>query len=170
MSGPIGLRPGLEKTAKTPKTGRPERLFEKIHLLTDAHGNLLSATVKAGQQGEAPEFLNVMADADPSFSRKKQRPKAVAGDKAYSTHAIQTWLRSHQGIWDVIPRCSNERRTTRSAKQAYRQWNVAERLISKLKEYRRTATRYEKTKARYLAIIKDHHISAPRQSSLIHRI
>ncbi len=125
----------------------------KIHILTDATGILLSVTATAGQKGEAPEFPNVMDKTELSLVRKAQRPKAVAGDKAYSTHAIRDWLRNH-GIKDVIPRRSNERRTTRFAKQIYRKRNIVERVIGRLKECRRIATRYDKTKEHYLAMIK----------------
>jgi len=121
--------------------------------LTDANGILLSVTATAGQKGEAPEFPNVMDKTELSLVRKVKRPKAVAGDKAYSTHAIRDWLRNH-GVKDVIPRRSNERRTTRFAKQAYRKRNIMERVIGRLKECRRIATRYAKTKEHYVAMIK----------------
>lgn len=154
-----GARKDAENPEK-PALGRSRGGYTtKMHVLTDAAGILLSVTVTAGQKHEAPEFPNVMRNADLSLRPKKQRPTALAGDKAYSTHAIRNWLRDF-GIKDVIPQKSNECRTTRFAKKTYRRRNIVERVIGKLKECRRIATRYEKTKEHYLAMIK---IAAIRQ-------
>lgn len=148
-----GARKDTENPEK-PALGRSRGGYStKIHVLTDATGILLSVTVTAGQKHEAPEFPNVMENADLSLRPKKHRPTAVAGDKAYSTKAIRDWLK-HFGIKDVIPKKSNQRRSTRFAKKVYRRRNIVERVIGKLKECRRIATRYEKTKEHYLAMIK----------------
>lgn len=125
----------------------------KIHVVCEGKGIPLGVTLTSGEKGEAPEFQNAMTSTPIGLHRKSKRPKAVAGDKAYSSKAIRSWLRS-RGIKDVIPRRSNERRTTRFAKQLYKQRNVVERLIGRLKDFRRIATRYDKTKESYLAMIK----------------
>ena len=43
--------------------------------------------------------------------------------------------------------------TPRFAKNLYRQRNIVERVIGRLKEFRRIATRYDKNKENYLAMI-----------------
>jgi transposase len=53
----------------------------------------------------------------------------------------------------VIPRKSNERRASRCDRAAYRERNRVERLINRLKQFRRVATRYEKLAASYLAMV-----------------
>jgi len=53
----------------------------------------------------------------------------------------------------VIPTKANERRQPDFDREAYRQRNIIERLINRLKNFRRIATRYEKRAANYLAMI-----------------
>ncbi len=48
---------------------------------------------------------------------------------------------------------SNQRRQPCFDREAYRQRNRIERLINRLKQFRRIATRYEKRGANYLAMV-----------------
>ena len=52
----------------------------------------------------------------------------------------------------MIPRQKRERRT-RFDTAAYRQRNLVERLVNRLKGFRRIATRYEKRAAHYLGMV-----------------
>ena len=79
------------------------------------------------------------------------RPDRVAGDKGYSSRKIRRYLR-RRGIGVVIARQKRERRV-RFDKAAYRKRNVVERLINRLKQFRRIATRYEKRAVNYLAML-----------------
>jgi transposase len=58
-----------------------------------------------------------------------------------------------RGIGAVIPTKENEQRQPDFDREAYRQRNRIERLINRLKQFRRIATRYEKRAANYLAMI-----------------
>jgi transposase len=84
--------------------------------------------------------------------RPRIRPDRVVGDKGYSSEKVRTYLRG-RGIGMVIARQENERRVGRFDKAAYRQRNVVERLINRLKQFRRVATRYEKRAANYQAML-----------------
>lgn len=84
--------------------------------------------------------------------RPRLKPARVAGDKAYSSGAIRVALR-RRGIQPVIPTRSNERREPNFDREAYRQRNRVERLINKLKQFRRIATRYEKRAVNYIAMV-----------------
>lgn len=53
----------------------------------------------------------------------------------------------------MIPTKSNERRNSRFERTAYRHRNRVERLINRLKQSRRIATRYEKRAVNYHAIV-----------------
>jgi transposase len=53
----------------------------------------------------------------------------------------------------VIPTKANERRQPDFDHEAYRQRNIIERLINRLKNFRRISTRYEKCAPKYLAMI-----------------
>jgi len=74
------------------------------------------------------------------------------GDKGYSSQTVRQSLR-RWGIGAVIPRKVNERRASRFDKTAYRERNRIERLINRLKQCRRIATRYEKRAANYHAML-----------------
>ena len=84
--------------------------------------------------------------------RPRLRPAKLVGDKAYSSRSIRLALR-RRGIIPVIPTKANERRQPDFDREAYRQRNIVERLINRLKNFRRIATRYEKRAANYLAMI-----------------
>jgi transposase len=100
----------------------------------------------------APSVRNAAAEPDPSRAgRPRQRPAALAGDKAYSFPRLRRWLRARH-VRPVIPerRDQQDRRQHRPGRRpefdraAYRQRNVIERAVGWLKERRRIATRYEK--------------------------
>lgn len=81
----------------------------------------------------------------------------VAGDKAYDSDSIRKDLRS-RGSEPVIPhRKRPDGSYPPSAagfdKGVYRRRNVVERLINRLKEFRRIATRYDKLLESFKAFI-----------------
>jgi transposase len=53
----------------------------------------------------------------------------------------------------VIPTRSKQRRARHFDRRSYRKRNRGERLINRLKQYRRVAMRYEKRAANYLAML-----------------
>lgn len=74
------------------------------------------------------------------------------GDKAYSSQNIRKLLRP-KGTTPVIPKRSNQKRRSRFNRGLYRERNRVERLINRLKQYRRIATRYEKYAVNYLTML-----------------
>jgi transposase len=78
----------------------------------------------------------------PCRGRPRLRPATMVGDKAYSSRSIRLALRK-RGITPVIPTKVNERRQPDFDHEAYRQRNIIERLINRLKNFRRIATRYD---------------------------
>lgn len=72
-------------------------------------------------------------------------------------HALRNGLKN-EGIKTVIPRKSNEKMASDCRSQldrdVYRNRNVVEHCFGRLKEYRRIATRYDKTARNYLAMVK----------------
>jgi transposase len=91
--------------------------------------------------------------------RRRRRPLRLAGDKAYSNRRIRRWLRRRK-VKAVIARPDDqrarlpERAESSFDRERYRQRNVVERLIGRLKECRRVATRYEKLAVNFLAMLK----------------
>src|SRR5258708_19679245 len=84
--------------------------------------------------------------------RPRQRPQRIVADKGYSSRHIRAYLR-RRGIRHTIPHKVNEHRTGSFNRAIYRSRNIVERLINRLKQYRRIATRYEKLAENYLAIL-----------------
>ena len=84
--------------------------------------------------------------------RPRIRPDRVAGDKGYSSPTVRRYLKERQ-IGVVIPAKANEVPDPSFDREAYRERNVVERLINRLKQWRRIATRYEKRAANYLAML-----------------
>jgi len=87
----------------------------------------------------------------------RRRFGQVAGDKAYDSAPFRKAIRS-RGSEPVIPHRkrrdgSYQPSATGFDKQAYRRRNVIERLIGRLKEFRRIATRYDKLLESFKAFI-----------------
>lgn len=130
----------------------------KIHVRVEGRGKPLVLLITAGQRHEQTAFEALMeqgAVKRRGRGRPRLRPRRVVGDKGYkgysSTH-IRTYLRK-RGIGVVIPRRKDERRRGPFDKVAYRQRHVVERLIARLKQYRRIATRYDKRAATYRGML-----------------
>lgn len=85
--------------------------------------------------------------------RPRLRPRRTAGDKGYSSPPARERMH-RRGIEPIIPTRKNEPRDPTFDKAAYRERNKVERLINRLKQYRRIATRYEKRAANYLAMVR----------------
>jgi transposase len=77
----------------------------------------------------------------------------VLGDKAYDGNAIREPIES-QGAVPNIPAKSNHKWKPCFSKTLYRERNQVERFFSKLKHFRRVATRYDKLADNFLAMVK----------------
>ncbi|WP_435807748.1 IS5 family transposase [Streptomyces canus] len=155
---------GPSRRARDHAIGRSRGgLTTKIHLAADTRCRPLAFVLTAGQAGDAPAFLDVMASlrVPRRCGRPRTRPDAVLADKAYSSRAIREHLRK-RGIRAVIPVPADQqghrlRRGSRGGRppafdrDAYKQRNTVERCINRLKQWRGIATRYEKTATIYLA-------------------
>lgn len=121
----------------------------------EGNGKLITFILTPGQQHEAAvaeQLLNQGAVKRRGAGRPRLRPKRVVGDKGYSSRTLRQHLR-RRGMRITIPRKSNERRTGPFDKEQYRLRNQVERLINRLKQNRRVATRYEKRGANYAAMV-----------------
>jgi transposase len=100
-----------------------------------------------GQRGDAPVF-GALLGAVPAGVEVGH---AVA-DKAYDSDAIRRSL-AGRGIEAVIPSNASRKEPIPHDAELYRQRNRVERLVGKLKQFRRIATRYEKLAVTYLALL-----------------
>ena len=78
--------------------------------------------------------------------RPRIRPDRVVGDKGYSSPAVRRYLKGRR-IGAVIPTRADEDSDPAFDRAAYRERNVVERLIDRLKRWHRIATRYEQRAA-----------------------
>lgn len=85
-----------------------------------------------------------------------QDPGAVIADKAYDSDAL---VRSIEGggAEAVIPPKKNRVVARDYDKHWYKERNKVERFVNLIKQYRRVATRYEKTARNFLAFV---HVAA----------
>ena len=115
----------------------------------------MTFALTAGQRHETSKLEALMeqgAVKRVGRGHPKLRPKRVLGDKGYSSRKIRRYLK-RRGIGYTIPRRSNETRTGPFNRTLYKQRNHAERLINRLKQFRRVATRYEKRAINFLAMV-----------------
>jgi transposase len=80
-------------------------------------------------------------------------PGAVIADKGYDKKAFVEEVEA-RGAEAVIPTQKDRKEQRVIDEHLYRERNVCERFWSKVKQYRRVATRYEKKAANFLAFVK----------------
>src|SRR5262245_52611815 len=108
-----------------------------------------------GQRHEARVSIPLMAQGTVKRrgpGRPKRRPQRLSGDKASSRRAIRQYRRRH-GSRLTIPRQRGEPRTGPFDRRLYQQRHNIERLIHRLKQFRRIARRDAKRAANYLAML-----------------
>jgi transposase len=79
--------------------------------------------------------------------------EAVLGDKGYDSDAFVSRIQSG-GAEAVIPPRANRKEPREYDENVYKERNKVERFINLIKQYRRVATRYEKTARNFLAFIQ----------------
>jgi transposase len=120
-------------------------LTTKIHVVVDAQGLPIRLGLTAGQTHDgqiADQLLNHLGPHT-----------IVLADKAYDADRIRALI-EEQGATPNIPPKSNRRWKPCFSKRLYRERNLVERFFSKLKHFRRVATRYDKLAANFLAMIQ----------------
>lgn len=131
-------------------------LSTKIHAAVDGRGRPLAILLTPGQAGDAPMMLPVLAAIRVARSRgrPRTRPDRVLADKAYSSRAIRSHLRSRK-ISAVIPEPDDQKghrarrgsaggRPVNFDETAYHGRNTVERAFNTFKQWRGLATRYDK--------------------------
>ena len=106
----------------------------KIHMLTDALGRPMRFIITAGQ-------VNDQTQADPLL--EGVQTECVIADRGYDSERILEKI-EELGAVAVIPPRSNRKEQREYDRKLYKERNLIERAINKLKRFRRIATRYER--------------------------
>ena len=88
----------------------------------------------------------------PLFRMIEDRIEAFLADRGYDADAIREEIEA-AGVEAVIPAKVNRRNPAPHDRAKYKWRNLIERLFNKLKNWRRVATRYDKTKESYLGFV-----------------
>ncbi|MBU6119428.1 IS5 family transposase [Hymenobacter sp. PAMC29290] len=160
LPGPASPRTGLgharfDRRAGAPAFSRPKKstaateclgrsrggIGTKIHACVESLGNAVRLIATEGQAGDSPQALPLLADLQPG---------KVLADTAYDSDATRAYC-TEKGIEAVIPSHPNRVEPLAMDEETYRDRNKVERFFGRLKQYRRLATRYEKTAVSFLA-------------------
>ena len=100
-------------------------------------------SVTAGQRGDAPQAIPLIENLP---------ARAVMADTAYDSDKLRQVI-ADKGAVAVIPNNPSRALKHPLDKDLYAQRHLVECCFSKLKQFRRVATRFEKTARNYLAVV-----------------
>jgi len=106
----------------------------KIHVMVDALGNPLDFILTGGQAADVTQAYALIEGVQAKYALM---------DKAYDADQLIEQLKQ-QGIIPVIPPKSNRKTPREYDKHIYKERNLIECLIGKLKQFRRIFSRFEK--------------------------
>ena len=115
----------------------------KIHAAVDALGNPLRIILTVGQRADSTQAEALLLDYEPT---------AVLADRGYDTDRLLDLLVDAE-VEVVIPAKKNRLKPRLIDENLYKDRNKVERYFNKLKQYRRVATRYEKTASSFAGFI-----------------
>ena len=115
----------------------------KIHIVVDALGNPVDFVLTAGQEAD-------LTQAEPLIQAHKA--EAYILDKAYDSDAVVAAAK-RQGSEAVVASKKNRKVKRDYDKHLYKERVKVEWFISLIKQYRRVATRSEKTARNFLGFV-----------------
>ena len=115
----------------------------KIHMAVRGLGCPVRFALTAGQKGDAPQADMLIEDLP---------AEVVMADAAYDSDRLREAI-ARKGAKAVIPNNPSRARKHPVDRHLYAQRYLIECCFSKLKQFRRVATRFEKTARNYRAIV-----------------
>ncbi|MCI5076419.1 MAG: IS5 family transposase [Oricola sp.] len=116
----------------------------KIHARSDGQGRPLGFVLTGGEASDYNAFT-------PLLEMPVRRPRLMLADKGYDGDTIREAL-LRRGILPVIPPKLNRRAPVKCDYRAHKDRNRIERRLNRLKQFRRIATRYDKTARSFLGV------------------
>lgn len=120
-------------------------LTTNIHVVGDAQGLPIRLGLTAGQAHDGQIADRLLDHLGPRT--------IVLADKAQDADRIGELIQDQGATPNISPK-SNRRWKPCFSKRLYRERNLIERFFSKLKHFRRVATRYDKLQANFLAMVQ----------------
>lgn len=119
----------------------------KLHVLVNGIGMPVELKVTPGQVADITQAEALLSDHHGSTG------SAVIADKGYDSQKLVRFIED-RGDEAVIPPRSNLKEQREFDAHLYKERNQVERFIGRIKQYRRVATRYEKTARNFLAFVQ----------------
>jgi transposase len=116
----------------------------KLHLLVNGLGMPVEFRLTPGQAADVTQAESLLEEHD--FN-------AAIGDKGFDSKKLVDYIES-RGAEAVIPPRTNLKDQREFDRHLYKERNLVERFINRIKQYRRVATRYEKTARNFLAFVQ----------------
>jgi transposase len=113
-------------------------------VIADGSGRAVAFSLVPGQAHELPQAVRLLA-------RLPRVPRWVVADRGYTSHAFREHI-WHLGSRPVIPPQRHEAPVACPG-WIYHNRNRVERLWARLKAWRASATRYEKTAASFMGVL-----------------
>lgn len=118
-------------------------LTSKIHVAVDALGNPIRWILTGGEVHDSTQGIALIEGFN---------AQAVLADKGYDSNEFVSYIQEHQ-MQVVIPPKSNRIEIRHYDKHQYKERNLVERFFSRIKHFRRIATRYEKLDRNFISFI-----------------
>jgi transposase len=115
----------------------------KIHALVDALGNPVKFILTGGNEHDITQAEELTKDLENS---------PVLGDKGYDSKKFVDYLRK-KGCEAVIPSRSNSKEKREIDKHLYKERHLVENFFSKIKWFRRVASRFCKTSSSFQSFL-----------------
>lgn len=115
----------------------------KLHVAVDALGNPLRVILSAGQIADIEQAEALIKDQPAEF---------IVADKGYDSDAFVQAI-TDQGSQALIAPRSNRLHPRTFDRHIYKNRNLIERFFSRIKQFRRIATRYDKLATSFLSFV-----------------
>jgi transposase len=110
-----------------------------VHALVTSRGDVVRYTLTGGQVGDITQAIGLVGQGG---------DHSLVGDRAYDSEAFVAHVRG-EGMAAIIPSRARRKAPRPLDRSAYAVRNVIERFFGRIKQFRRVATRYDKTTPSY---------------------
>lgn len=115
-------------------------------MAVDRRGHLMALALSAGQEGDGPYGRELLEGFEPG------QIAHVLADAAYDAQETRQRVRELKARACIKPH-SNRNTRRRYDRRRYRNRNQVERFFARIKQFRRVATRYEKTAENFAGFV-----------------